>query len=163
MSTFLSFKAAAVTLLSVHLVVLVSCFATENFPETAAYGSKVPFRADQALHFPDFEVTYMGKRHVTPPQYPRGWWVHDFKVRSNGNEQTVSWSVGTGDIGPVRFKVNGAEFQIELSLSDKLGHLREGEMVISPVPASDSVGLHPLAPSAFSAGSEEPSASWRWG
>jgi hypothetical protein len=75
----------------------------------------------------------MGKRHVVPSQYPRGWWTCDFKVRGKGGEQTVSWSAGTGDIGPTRFKVNGADFQIELSRSDKLGSLREDEMVISLV------------------------------
>lgn len=118
-----------------QVVILASCSAAENSLETVAYSAKVKFRVGQTLHFPEFEVTYVGKRHVTPPQYPRGWWIHDFKVRSKGNEQTVSWSSGTGDIGPVRFKVNDVEFQIELSLSDKLGHLREDEMVISPVPA----------------------------
>lgn len=132
MSIFSSFR-VAVTLLSVQLVILASCFAAENSAEKIAYGSKAKFGVGRTLPFPDFEVTYTGKHHVTPPQYPRGWWVHDFKVRSKGNEQTVSWSAGTGDIGPVRFKVGGAEFQIELSLSDKLGRLREDEMVISPV------------------------------
>jgi len=83
------------------------------------------------LRFPDFEMIYLGKRHVTPPQYPRGWWTHDFKVRGKGSEQTVSWSAGTGDIGPTRFKVNGAIFQIELSRSDRLGSLREDQMVVS--------------------------------
>ena len=118
-------------LLSVQLVILASCSAAENSPKTVAYGAKVKFRLGQTLRFPDFEVTYMGQHHVTPPQYPRGWWVHDFKVRGEGHEQTVSWSAGTGDIGPVRFKVDGAEFQIELSLSDRLGPLREDEMVVS--------------------------------
>jgi hypothetical protein len=75
----------------------------------------------------------MGKRHVTPTQFPRGWWVHDFKVRGKGDEQTVSWSAGTGDIGPTRFVVNGTQFQIELSRSDKLGRLRDDEMVVSSV------------------------------
>jgi hypothetical protein len=122
------------TLMVLHW--LGPCLAAENSPGTVAYGTKAKFRVGQALRFPDFEAIYVGKRHVTPPQYPRGWWVHDFKVRSKGKEQTVSWSAGTGDIGPVRFKVNGAEFQIELSLSDKLGRLREDEMVISPVLAA---------------------------
>jgi hypothetical protein len=119
--------------LFVHLLAFAVSARAENSPETVAYGAKVKFRGDQTLRFPDFEVIYVGKRHVTPPQYPRGWWAHDFKVRGKGDEQTVSWSAGTGDIGPVRFKVNGAEFQIELSLSDKLGHLRDDELVISPV------------------------------
>jgi hypothetical protein len=110
MNIFSSSRVAVITLLSWQLAILASCSAAENTPETAAYGSRVRFIAGRTLHFPDFEVTNTGKRHVTPTQYPRGWWVHDFKVRSKGNEQTVSWSSGTGYIGPVRFKVGNAEF-----------------------------------------------------
>jgi hypothetical protein len=102
-------------------------------PDVAAYGAKLKFSLGRTLHFPDFDLTYAGKRRVTPPQYPRGWWTYDFKVRGKGGEQTVSWSAGTGDIGPTRFKVDGVEFQLELSHSDKLGALREDEMVVSPV------------------------------
>ena len=91
------------------------------------------FDAGRTLHFPDFDLTYLEKRRATPAQYPRGWWIFDFKVRAKNEEQTVSWSAGTGDIGPTRFKVNGSDFQIELSGSDKLGTLREDEMVVSPV------------------------------
>ena len=120
------------TLLLLHLSVLASSYAVDS-SGTVAYGSKVRFGRDRPLRFPDFEMTYVGKRHVTPPQYPRGWWIHDFKVRRKGGEQTVSWSAGTGDIGPTRFKVNGADFQIELSRSDKLGPLREDQLVVSPI------------------------------
>jgi hypothetical protein len=119
------------TLLVLYLTALAVCSYAGDSPDTVAYGSKVKFGLDRTLRFPDFELTYIGKRHVTPPQYPRGWWIHDFKVRSKGSEQTVSWSAGTGDIGPTRFKVNGGLFQIELSRSDKLGPLREDEMVVS--------------------------------
>jgi hypothetical protein len=126
----------ASALLAVHLFSLGVCSYAGDSSDTAAYGSKVKFSAGHALRFPDFELIYIGKRHVTPPPYPRGWWMHDFKVRSKGGEQTVSWSAGTGDIGPTRFKVNGAAFQIELSRSDKLGLLREDEMVVSSLDAA---------------------------
>lgn len=119
------------------LFLLLLAFAVssraEETPDAAAYGVKLKFSVGRSLHFPDFDLTYAGKRRVTPPQYPRGWWTYDFKVRGKGGEQTVSWSAGTGDIGPTRFKVTGAEFQLELSQSDKLGALREDEMVVSPV------------------------------
>lgn len=119
------------------LVLYLSAFLVTSHagdsPGTFAYGSKVRFGLDRTLRFLDFDVTYIGKRHVTPPQYPRGWWIHDFKVRRQNDEQTVSWSAGTGDIGPTRFKVDGAFFQIELSRSDRLGPLRDDEMVVSSV------------------------------
>ena len=126
-------KVMAGALLIVHLSALAACSHTADLPDTVAYGTKVKFSAGRTLRFPDFELIYVGKRRVTPRQYPRGWWTYDFKVRRKGDEQIVSWSAGTGDIGPTRFKVDGAEFQLELSHSDKLGTLREDEMVVSPV------------------------------
>ena len=93
------------TLLVLHLSTLAVCSYAGDSQDTAAYGSKVRLGFERTLRFPDFDMIYLGKRHVTPPQYPRGWWTHDFKVRGKGSEQTVSWSAGTGDIGPTRFKV----------------------------------------------------------
>ena len=122
----------AAVLLLTHLFASAGGSNAET-PDAASYGTKVKFGAGRTLHFPDFDLAYVGKRHVTPPQYPRGWWVHDFKVRAKGDEQTISWSAGTGDIGPTRFKVNGTDFQIELSRSDKLGTLRDDELVVSSV------------------------------
>ncbi|HWM26748.1 MAG TPA: hypothetical protein VNP98_18165 [Chthoniobacterales bacterium] len=121
------------SLLVAHLLATAVCASTAYSSDTVSYGSKVKFSADRTLRFPGFEMTYTGKRHVTPPQYPRGWWIHDFKVRGRGDEQTVSWSAGTGDIGPTRFRVNGVDFQVELSRSDKLGSLREDELVVSSI------------------------------
>ena len=126
-------KVMASGLLFVQLLVFAVSFDAEEAADAVAYSSKVKFSVGHTLHFPDFDLTYVRKRRVTPPQYPRGWWIHDFKVRAKSDEQTVSWSAGTGDIGPTRFKVNGTDFQIELSRSDKLGALREDEAVVSPV------------------------------
>jgi hypothetical protein len=126
-------KVMAGAFLLVHLMSFPFSARAEGSPDAAAYGTKVKFSAGRTLHFPDFDLTYVGKRHVTPPQYPRGWWIHDFKVRAKDDEQTILWSAGTGDIGPTRFKVKGSGFQIELSRSDKLGALHEDEMVVSPV------------------------------
>jgi hypothetical protein len=126
-------RVSVVALLVSHLSVLAACSHAADSLDTVAYESKVRFRMDRTVHYTDFQVIYIGKRHVAPPQYPRGWWTYDFKVRGKGDEQTVSWSAGTGDIGPTRFKVNGTDFQIELSRSDKLGPLREDEMVVSLV------------------------------
>jgi hypothetical protein len=123
-------KIVAGAFLFVHLLTFAVSARAED---AAAYGTRVKFSAGRALHFPDFDLTYVGKRRVTPPQYPRGWWVHDFKVGAKADEQTVAWSAGTGDIGPARFKVHGTGFQIELSHSDKLGALREDELVVSSV------------------------------
>lgn len=127
-----SFRGIVSALVAVHLSALAACYA-DGLPGTVAYGSKVRFKAGSTLRFPDFELTYTGKRRVVPPQYPRGWWIYDFTVRNKGDEKTVSWSAGTGDIGPTRFQINGHTFQIELSRSDKIGPLREDELVVSSV------------------------------
>jgi len=133
MTVIAGVRVSLLALLVFYLSALAACSQVADSSDPVAYGSKVRFRVDRTLRFPDFEMTYIGKRYVTPPQYPRGWWIYDFKVREIRGEQTVSWSTGTGDIGPSRFKVAGVDFQIELSRSDKLGPLREGEMVVSAV------------------------------
>src|SRR5688500_15306946 len=69
----------------------------------SGYGVRTDFVEGTTLHFRDFDLVYAGRRHVTPPQFPRGWWAYDFIVKSDGTVQRVSWSAGTGDIGPVRF------------------------------------------------------------
>jgi hypothetical protein len=97
-------RVIAYTLLMVHLGAVAASSHAAVSSETVAYGSKVRFGAGRTLRYPDFQVSYMGKHHVTPPQYPRGWWTYDFKVRGKVDEQTVSWSGGTGDIGPTRYK-----------------------------------------------------------
>lgn len=101
-------------------------------PVAATYGAKVTFREGQPLKFQNFELVYTGKRKVVPPQYPRGWWAHDFTARSGKTEQKVSWSAGTGDIGPTRFTIGGDTYDLELSQSDKLGKLKDDELVVSP-------------------------------
>ena len=118
---------------ALSLIGFLLCSASAPSSEPPKYSAKVTFAKGIPLHFPDFDVTYAEMRRVTPPQYPRGWWVYDFVIRSKSGEQTVSWSAGTGDIGPARFKVGGGEFQIELAHSDKLGALGEDQLVISKV------------------------------
>jgi hypothetical protein len=95
---------------------------------------KVVFKKDTALNFPDFVLTYLGERHVKSPQYSRGFIYHDFHVTSGPEAQKISWSSGTGDIGPAVFKVGAKQFALELRRSDKLGPLKENELVISRAP-----------------------------
>ena len=121
----------AIIVLGAGWSALTAGVAEGDSPRTAVYDAKVRFAKEGTLRFPDFELTYVGKRHVEPPRYPRGWWVYDFIVRCKTGEQTISWSAGTGDIAPARFTVNGDEFQLELSRSDKLGTLREDEVVVT--------------------------------
>ena len=52
------------------------------------------------------------------------------KVRTPNIEKIVSWSSGTGDIGPVEFEIGDKRFLLELRHSDELGKLNENELVI---------------------------------
>jgi hypothetical protein len=101
-------------------------------PEPLPYTQKTAYQKNKPLKFGDFTLTFLGERHVTPPQYSRGWTCYDFKVEHAGAVQTVTWSAGTGDIGPVEFQVGHQKFLLERATSDRLGKLRENELVISP-------------------------------
>jgi hypothetical protein len=97
----------------------------------SAYGSKVSFNRAQPLQFPDFTLEYAGERRVSSKQFPRGFLYHDFIVSGASERITVSWSAGTGDIGPVVFTVAGKQFSLELVVSDNLGRLKPNELVIT--------------------------------
>ncbi len=95
------------------------------------YDTKIPYRENQAVVFPDFTLTYTGSREVKGPG-KLSWKAHEFTVSTGGKEQKVSWSSGTGDIGPTQFTAAGKIFFLELSISDTLGRLKPGELVIRP-------------------------------
>lgn len=94
------------------------------------YGAKVRFSKGIALTFPDFELTYLGERHVASKVYPHGFNCSDFKVSRGGKGITVSWSAGTGDLGPQDFAFDGKSFSLELRRTTKHGWLKDDEVVI---------------------------------
>jgi hypothetical protein len=98
--------------------------------QKASYGTRVKYRPGEKIEFPDFTIEYIGERRKDTPAYPRGFLYYDFKVRTANIEKVVSWSSGTGDIGPVDFEISGKRFLLELRRSDKLGRLNENELVI---------------------------------
>ncbi len=100
-------------------------------PESqASYGVRVKYRPEQKIKYSDFTIEYVGERQESTPAYPRGFLYYDFKVWAANIEKIVSWSSGTGDIGPVEFEIGGKRFLLELRRSDKLGKLKENELVI---------------------------------
>lgn len=100
--------------------------------KAAGYGVPVRYARGQTLRFADFALTPLGTRRVTPPQYPRGWEVHEFRVEGGGATQVVRWSGGTGDIGPARFQCAGKVWDLERVWNRAAGKLREDELVITP-------------------------------
>jgi hypothetical protein len=98
--------------------------------EKASYGTRVKYGAGNKIEFPDFTIEYVGERRQSSPMYPRGFLYYDFKVSSGKTEKMVSWTAGTGDIGPVAFELGGKRYQLELRRSDKLGKMNDNELVI---------------------------------
>ena len=96
----------------------------------ASYGVRVKYRPGKKIKYSDFTIEYVGEHRESTPAYPRGFLYYDFKVRTANIEKVVSWSSGTGDIGPVEFEIGGKRFLLELRRSDKLGKLKENELVI---------------------------------
>jgi hypothetical protein len=115
--------------LSAALALAFSACAKAGGP--AAYGEKVKFAKGQTLTFPDFELTYTGRRHVATPKYPRGFDYDDFTVSRGGVSKTVSWSAGTGLIDWADFEFGGKNFALELRGSRKFGWLKDNELVIT--------------------------------
>jgi hypothetical protein len=98
--------------------------------EKASYGTPVKYGAGKKIEFPDFTIEYVGERRVSSPAYSRGFLYYDFKVMTGNIEKTISWTAGTGDIGPTEFEVGDKHYQLELRRSDKFGKLNDNELVI---------------------------------
>lgn len=96
-----------------------------------AYGARVPFKEGRPLKFPDFSLEYVGQRRVASTRFPRGFLYRDFIVSAGSERITVSWTAGTGDIGPMPFTIAGKSFNLELAQSDSLGRLKPNELVIT--------------------------------
>jgi hypothetical protein len=94
------------------------------------YGEKMKFAKHVKIEFPDFILEYVGQRRESSEKYPRGFLFYDFKATFEGGSVPVSSSSGTGDIGPVEFAINQKRFSLELKRSDKLGPLKEDELVV---------------------------------
>jgi hypothetical protein len=98
--------------------------------QKASYGTRVKYRSGQKIEFPDFAIEYVGERRKSISVYPRGFLYYDFKVSKGTAEKMVSWTTGTGVIDPTDFEIDGKHYQLELRHSDKLGKLKENELVI---------------------------------
>lgn len=98
--------------------------------DKAPYSAKVPYREKEPLTFADFSLVYTGQSKANPPKGLHAWTIHHFTVTSKEGEQKITWSAGTGDIGPTVFQVGAQKFLLELSRSDTLGKLGEGELVV---------------------------------
>lgn len=117
----------------------VSAPAQSDAPQRvqADYGQPVTFGEKRAIDFPDFTLTYLGERQVISENPPMIFALHDFRAAQGTESVDVSWSSGTGDIGPAFFTVGGVDYRLELAQSDELGRLDDNQLVVwqeSPPP-----------------------------
>ena len=111
------------------LITVVACKGQS--PQRIRYGKKIKHAQGQPLTFPDFTLVFMGITESPPSEvYPRSLYSYDFMVSYGSQTQMISWSSGTGDIGPALFELEGNSYALELAMSDKLGSLKENELVL---------------------------------
>lgn len=114
---------------SLFLIMVAACNRASAQPPS--YGVKTQYAQGQPLTFPDVTLEFVGKREApASSDYPRGMTFYDFKIYQGSQAQLVSWSAGTGDIGPTLFELAGNRYALELAMSDKLGSLAEEELVL---------------------------------
>jgi hypothetical protein len=116
-------------LIAFALIVAATCALA------AEYGGKVQFKKDVAITFPDFTVTYLGRRRVEVPVFKPGFLYYDFLIEAPGGvRKTVSWTSGTGLIDARDFQVRGKPYCLELKGSVAYpGWLKSDEVVIWPL------------------------------
>ena len=119
-------KLALVLILTMFLNICGSNQPAEN--ETLKYGEKVSYASGKELKFPDFSIKFAGKREENGA--PVKMTFYDFEVTKGETKKKISWSSGTGDIAPTIFEIGGANYVLELSQSDLLKSVGEGNLVI---------------------------------
>lgn len=99
-------------------------------PAQAEYGQPIRYMTGHAMEFPDMTMTYVGQHRVYPPQYARGFLYHDFRATQGDLEQIVSWSDGTGLLGPIDFTFGDQPYTLEITQWDTLGPVEFGTMIV---------------------------------
>ena len=110
---------------------LLTLSATAAASEVTPYGAWTEYRLSRAAPFAHFTLEYLGERHVENAHFPPGFTHHDFVATTPSERVQLSWSSGTGDIGPAPFTIAGERFTLELRLSDELGPLAANELVVN--------------------------------
>ena len=121
------------SLISYLIVIFASgCNKLNNIAE---YDNIVKFDNDVPIKFPDFEMTYVGERKDTSI-FPNGstftFTYNVFKLKNDIKSDSVTWTSGTGEIGPIYFEFSGSKYSIELKYWEKQKKkLDEDELVIT--------------------------------
>lgn len=117
--------------LLILVVSVITACGSHGSSRSQAYGVKLTFSKGGTLALPDFDLVCLGDRHVSSTKFPRGFTYYDFEARHGSELVKVSWSAGTGLIDAADFKIGGADYDLELRGSRKLGWLKENELVVN--------------------------------
>ena len=102
-----------------------------GLPKRPFYGVRIHYAQGQLLNLPDVTLEFVGMRESpASSDYPRSMIFYDFKVYQGDQVQLVSWTAGTGDIGPTVFELAGHRYALDLAISDRLGALEADELVL---------------------------------
>ena len=83
----------------------------------ARYGRWETYSSTNVLKYPDFELRFIGSERG--PLFPgstthRMGDIYKFRITTKEAQQDVSWSSGTGDIGPISFEIGGESYILEM-------------------------------------------------
>ncbi|MBY0355089.1 MAG: hypothetical protein K2Q12_05095 [Rickettsiales bacterium] len=81
----------------------------------AKYGEVVEYKANEAIQYPDFTITYQGRTHEASPVFKNGFNYQNFIVSSPQGEAKIRWTSGTGEISETRFLVDGKKFYLDVA------------------------------------------------
>jgi hypothetical protein len=111
-----------VPVLVISMAILGCSTMSSAKPGEARYGIWETYSSTDSLVYPDFKLRFLGLSEQPLPDFVAMGPVYRFLVFQGDLETTVSWSSGTGDIGPELFEISGKKFFLEMKSSY---HLRE--------------------------------------
>lgn len=115
----------------VVLLLIITTACNRANTQSPTYGEKIRYAQGEPLTFPDITLEFVGKREAPlSSDFPQGMTFYDFKAYQGSQAKLISWSAGTGDIGPTLFELAGNSYVLELAISDELGSLAENELVL---------------------------------
>ena len=98
----------------------------------AHYSERVKYEKGIAVQFPDFTLTYTGDKEMSGKNGATWYMIFNlFNISDGKTSKEISWSSGTGAIGPNPFEFNNKKYSIEKAFSDKLGKLEQDELIIN--------------------------------
>lgn len=97
------------------------------------FGERVIYDDKQSIHFPDFDLLFIGISEYPVPNNPSlKTVVYNFRISKGSTTEEIGWSGGLGMVAPAPFEFEGKKYFLEKGYSQKLSlWLEENELVIT--------------------------------